>query len=142
MIHACLGGFRPRWFTIAFARSLIGFALAGIVIQLFGAGHDLQEALFPLLFAVGVLSAWIAGPPLGWAVSAVYMFISGLGGLLLFDFQIYHGQDLFLWSLGQQETIALTVLFSVYLLLAGLAGWLSGALASWLIGRIAVRCRT
>jgi hypothetical protein len=112
----------------------MGFALTGILFNTLGR-HDLQEALFPFLFTVGVLTAWIAGRPLGWAVSAIYMLISGWGGLLLFDFQLFHGQDSFLWSLGQQETIGLTVVFSAYLLMAGLIGWLSGAVASWLVGR-------
>jgi len=123
------------------ARTILGFALTGILFHWLGEGHDLQEALFPFLFTVGVIIAWIAGRPLGWAVSAIYMMISGWGGLVLSDFQLFHGQDFFLWSLGQQETIALTVIFSAYLLMAGLIGLLSGAVASWLVGRIAVRFR-
>ena len=122
------------------ARTFLGFALTGILFQLAG-GHDLQEALFPFLLVVGVLSAWVAGRPLGWAVSALYMLISGWGRLLLTDFQLYHGQDFFLWSLGQKETIALTGILSAFLLMAGVVGWLSSVGASWLVGRIGARVR-
>lgn len=125
---------------IRLARTIAGLALTGLLFHLFG-GHDLQQALFPFLFAVGVLAAWIAGRPIGWAVSAIYMVASGWGGLVLFDLQIYHGQDLLQWSLGQTETIFLPVLLSAFLLIAGLVGWLSGELGSWFVGRIQARRR-
>ena len=121
------------------ARTIMGFALTGFLFHWVGEGHDLQEWLFPFLFTVAVGTAWVAGPPIGWAVSAIYMIIQGWGGLLLSDFQFFHGQDFFLWSLGQQETIALTMIFSAYMLLGGLIGSLSAAMGSRLVARIAMR---
>jgi hypothetical protein len=138
LVVRCLRGLRHYQFIYRITRTIMGFALTDILFHLPWLGQDLQDALFPFLLMVGVLTAWIAGRPLGWAVSAIYMLISGWGGLLLFDFQIYHGQDFFLWSLGQQETIVMTVILSAYLLIAGLIGWLSGAVTSWLIRRLAL----
>ncbi len=142
MIHRRLRGLQSYSFIYRFARTIMGFALTGILFHWLFEGRDLQEALFPCLFVVGVLAAWVAGRPLGWAVSAIYMLISGWGGLLLFDFQLFHGQDFFIWSLGQQETIGLTAVFSAYLLIAGIVGWLSGTVASWLLRRTSVRFRS
>jgi hypothetical protein len=132
-------GSRSCLFIFRSARTIMGFALTGFLYHWVLEGHDLQEWLFPFLFTVAVGTAWVAGPPIGWAISAIYMMIQGWGSLLLSDFQFFHGQDFFLWSLGQQETIALTMIFSAYMLLGGLFGWLSAAIGSWLVARIAMR---
>lgn len=130
---------RGSWhnvFMYRSARTILGFAFVGTLFQLVWEGHDLQQALFPFLFTVGVLTTWVAGRPIGWSVSAIYMLIQGWGGLLLSDIRLFHGQDFFLWSLGQQETIVLTAIFSTYLLIAGLTGWLLGAIGSRLVARV------
>ena len=120
-------------FMYRVARTILGLAFVGTLFHWVGEGHDLQQALFPSLFTAGVLTAWVAGRPLGWALAAIYMLIQGWGGLLLSDIRLFHGQDFFLWSLGQQETIVLTAIFSTYLLIAGLTGWLLGAIGSRLV---------
>ncbi len=121
--------------TYRAARTILGLAFVGTLFHWAGS-YDLQQALFPFLFTVGVLTTWVAGRPLGWAVSAIYMLIQGWGGLLLTDIRLFHGQDFFLWSLGQQETIVLTAIFAAYLLIAGLTGWLLGAIGSRLVARV------
>ena len=40
-------------------------------------GHDFGEMLFPFLFLVGLLVAWVTGPPWGWLIVPGYFWVSG-----------------------------------------------------------------
>jgi hypothetical protein len=113
-------------------RLLSGVLIAAACFQ-WSYGQDLQQWLFPFVFATGMLTTWATGPRWGWLVTTGYLLVQGSlaiantirGPLDWF----YHG-NLLAAVLAQSETIWITVLFAMVAGTGGLCGWVVTALVS------------
>ncbi len=106
-------------------RLLAGLLLAAICFQ-WSSDRDLQQWLFPLVFATGMITTLATGPRWSWLVTTGYLVVQGgthvanavRGPLDWF----YHG-NLLAAVLAQSETIVITAAFVLIADLGGLCGW-------------------
>ncbi len=121
--------------TLSVLRLLAGVLVTAICFQ-WSLGQDLQQWLFPFVFATGVVTTWATGSRWGWLVTTSYLMVQGSfhiantirGPLDWF----YHG-NLLAAVLAQSETITITAALALVAGMGGLCGWVITALISHLM---------
>ncbi len=124
-----------RRVIIRLARLLVG-VLVIIVSSQWDNALTSQIGWFPFLVALSMLTAWVAGPPWGWAVTVGYIVVGGafdIARAIQGSLDWYYHGDLVAAVLSQGETLTLTGIFALVASAASLFAWGSADLLRHLI---------
>ncbi len=121
--------------TLSALRLLAGALLTATCFQ-WSSAQDLQQWLFPFVFATGVLTTWATGPRWGWLVTTCYLMVQGgfyIANAIRGPLDWFYRGDLLAAVLAQSETIIITAAFALVAGMGGLCGWAIIALISHLV---------
>ena len=130
--------FALRW-ALHFQKLLVLRLLASVLVTAacfqWSLGQDLQQWLFPFVFATGMLTTWATGPRWGWLVTTGYLGVQGslyIANAIRGPLDWFYQGDLLAAVLAQSETIIITAAFAVVAGMGGLCGWIIIALIGYL----------
>ena len=89
-------------------------------------GQDLQQWLFPFVFAAGMLTTWATGPRWGWLVTTGYLLVQGslaISNAIRGPLDWFYRGNLLAAVLAQSETIWITLILAAVAAMGALCGW-------------------